>query len=97
LLHHSLRGFRVSRDKMALNHLVFADDLVIFTSATSSKASIVKTCLNKYSIWLGQSVNISKSNILFSKNTTASTISDFRVFFHLLTLQYQQSIWVFLC
>jgi hypothetical protein len=74
LLHHSPRGFRVSWDSMAVNHLLFADDLVIFTSATSSESSIVKTCLDKYSIWSGQSVNISKSNILFSKNTTTSTI-----------------------
>jgi len=31
LLHSSLRGFKIAR----LNHLLFADDLVIFTHATS--------------------------------------------------------------
>jgi hypothetical protein len=58
---------------MPLNHLLFADDLVIFTHATSSEASIIQSCLNKYSMWFGQTVNVTKSNILFSANTTAST------------------------
>ncbi|XP_062166910.1 uncharacterized protein LOC133873195 [Alnus glutinosa] len=80
LLHHHLRGFSVSRDNLAINHLLFADDLVIFTSATSSEASRIKICLDKYSLCSGQSINISKSNILFSKNTTASTISSIQGF-----------------
>jgi hypothetical protein len=80
LLHHRLKGYCVSRDSMAINHLLFADDLVIFTSATSFEASMIKTCLDKYSIWSGQSINICKSNILFSKNTTASTISGIQGF-----------------
>jgi hypothetical protein len=80
LLHHSLRGYRISQDCLALNHLLFADDLVIFTSATSSEASILKTCLDKYCLWSGHSVNINKSNILFSKNTEDSTISRIREF-----------------
>jgi len=80
LLHHSLRGFCVSWDNMAINHVLFADDLVIFTSATSSEASIIKTCLDKYSTGSGQSINICKSNILFSKNTTSSTISGIQGF-----------------
>jgi hypothetical protein len=80
LLHHRLKGYCVSRDSMAINHLLFADDLVIFTSATSSEASMIKTCLDKHSIWSGQSINICKSNILFSKNTTASTISGIQGF-----------------
>jgi hypothetical protein len=80
LLHHSLRGFQISWDCLALNHLLFADDLVIFTSATSSEASVVKTCLDKYCLWSGQSVNIDKSNILFSRNTTVSSISGIKEF-----------------
>jgi hypothetical protein len=40
-----------------------------------SQATIIKTCMDKYSSWPGQSVNISKFNIIFSKNTGASTIS----------------------
>jgi hypothetical protein len=60
MLHNSLRGFKISRSDASLNHLLFADDLVIFTSATSSEASIIKNCLDKYSSWLGQFVNFAK-------------------------------------
>jgi hypothetical protein len=51
LLHQSLRGFKISCSCDPLNHLLFADNLVIFTSATSSESSIIKTCLEKYSSW----------------------------------------------
>jgi hypothetical protein len=48
---------------------------MIFTTATSSETTIIKNCLDKYSSWSGQTVNTAKSNILFCKNTVASTIS----------------------
>jgi hypothetical protein len=51
LLHQSLRGFKIARSCSSLNHLLFADDLVIFTAATSSEAIIIRDCLNKYSSW----------------------------------------------
>jgi hypothetical protein len=70
-----LRGFKIARSCAPLNHLLFADDLVIFTTATSSEASLIKSYLDKYGLWLGQMVNIQKSHILFSKNTAPATIS----------------------
>jgi len=78
LFHQSLRGFKIARSRSPLNHLLFADDLVIFTTATSSEAIIINYCLNKYSSWSGQTINANKSNILFSKNTVTSTISAIR-------------------
>jgi hypothetical protein len=75
LFYSSLRGFKIARSCALLNHLLFADDLVIFTTATVSEACIIQTCLDKYSRWSGQTVNITKSNILFSKNTAPSMIS----------------------
>jgi hypothetical protein len=73
MFHRSLRGFKIARSCSPLNHLLFACDLIIFTTAT-----IIKDCLNKYSYWFGQTVNANKSNILFSKNTAVSTISAIR-------------------
>jgi hypothetical protein len=63
----------ISQGCLPLNHLIFTDDLIIFTHATSLEAGIIKDCLYKYNLWCGQSVNVDKSNILFSSNTTAST------------------------
>ncbi|XP_062165083.1 uncharacterized protein LOC133871673 [Alnus glutinosa] len=73
LLHQSLQGFKISRRCFPLTHLLFADDLMIFTHATSSEAGIIKDCLTKYNLWSDQSVNTDKSNILFSANTSASS------------------------
>jgi len=75
LFYSTLRGFKIARSCAPLNHLLFADDLVIFTTTTSSEASLIKSCLDKYGLWSGQTVNIHKSHILFSKNTSPATIS----------------------
>jgi hypothetical protein len=56
----------------------FVDDLVIFITATSSEAIIIKDCLKKYSSWSGQTVNANKSIIMFCKNTAASNVSAIR-------------------
>jgi len=74
LLYSSLRGFKIARSCTPLNYLLFVDDQVIFSSATSGEAAIIKTCLDKYSSWSRQTVNIHKSNILFIKNTAPATI-----------------------
>jgi hypothetical protein len=58
-----------------LNHLLFADDLIIFAKATSSEATVITSCLHKYCIWSGQKVNNGKSSVLFSKNTSPASIS----------------------
>jgi hypothetical protein len=78
MLHQSFRGFKIARSCSALNHILCADDLVIFTIATSSEAIIIKDSLNKYSSWSGQIVNVNKSNIFFSKSTASSNISAVR-------------------
>jgi hypothetical protein len=52
---------------------LFADDLIIFTHDNSLLAGIIKDCLAKYNLWSGQSVNVGKSNIPFSPNTSLST------------------------
>jgi len=73
MLHNSLRGFKIFRSCESLNHLLFEDDLVVFTSATFSKASIIKNFLDRYSFWSSQPVNFSKSSISFCKNTNDAT------------------------
>jgi hypothetical protein len=81
LLYSRLRSFKIARTCTPLNHLLFAEDLVIFSLATFGEAALIKTCSDKYSSWSGQTVNIQKSNILFSKNTTPATISTIQSIF----------------
>jgi hypothetical protein len=71
----SLKGIRMSKNNSPISHLLFADDLIIFAKATSSEATVIKSCLDTYCSWSGQAINFSKSSILFSKNTEGSTIN----------------------
>jgi len=80
LLHHQesiglLKGIRIARNCTPITHLLFADDLIIFAKATSTEASAIKLSLDSYCQWSGQAVNSSKSSVLFSKNSTPTTIS----------------------
>ena len=71
-----LRGIKIARSCASISHLLFADDLILFAKATSSEEIILNSCLESYSRCSGQSINISKSSIHFSKNTTTSTINN---------------------
>jgi hypothetical protein len=80
LLHHQesiglLKGIRIARNCTPITHLLFADDLIIFAKTTSIEASAIKSSLDSYCQWSGQAVNSSKSSVLFSKNSTPTTIS----------------------
>jgi len=73
-----LKGIKLERSCNPISHLLFADDLLIFTKATSSKASAIKDCLDLYCQWFGQAVNTTKSSIMFSKNTASSAINSIK-------------------
>jgi len=80
LFHHQesiglLKGICTTKSCPPINHLLFADDLIIFAKATYSEATVLSYCLNKYCSWSGQKINNGKSSILFSKNTSSASIS----------------------
>lgn len=69
-----LKGISISINSPPITHLLFADDLIIFIKSASTEASVIKGCLDDYCQQPGQAVKTSKSTILFSKNTSASSI-----------------------
>jgi hypothetical protein len=71
----NLKGLKISRHTSAIHHLLFADDLLIFGKATLKEASSIQSCLTKYYLWSGQSINNGKSSIRFVRNTNPSTIT----------------------
>ena len=71
----NLKGLKISRTTPAIHHLLFADDLLIFGKATPKKAIYIHTCLKKYYLWSGQSVNNGKSSIKFSRNINPIILS----------------------
>uniref|UniRef100_A0A2N9IIB3 Reverse transcriptase domain-containing protein n=1 Tax=Fagus sylvatica TaxID=28930 RepID=A0A2N9IIB3_FAGSY len=72
----NLHGIKISPNCTPISHLQFADDLLIFSKANSSYASIILDCLSSYQAWSGQKINYSKSSVIFSKNTTGQTAAN---------------------
>jgi hypothetical protein len=68
-----LKGLKISRNNLAIHHLLFADDLLIFGQASPAEAATINSCLTKYCSWSGQSINSHKCSISFSKNTNPAT------------------------
>lgn len=56
----------------ALTHVMYTDDIVLFSKATRKDAKTLASCLEKYCVWSGQSLSRTKSGIFFSKHTTAN-------------------------
>ena len=63
----NLHGIKMSRNSQ-ISHLLFVDDIMIFSKATKREANSILKCLSTYSIWSGQKLNVSKSS-LFLNNT----------------------------
>ncbi|CAN1783042.1 hypothetical protein LINPERHAP1_LOCUS16137 [Linum perenne] len=64
-----IKGIKLSRFCHVLHHVLFADDTVLFGSATISEAKNIMLVLNRYCQVSGQAINVLKSSILFSTNT----------------------------
>ncbi|XP_071683496.1 uncharacterized protein [Lolium perenne] len=66
---HLSRGVRVGIHCPWISHLLFADDCMVFTQATTDGANRLQEILERYRIGSGQMVNKQKSAIFFSANT----------------------------
>ncbi|XP_026431423.1 uncharacterized protein LOC113328559 [Papaver somniferum] len=69
----TLRGIKVCKNAPATTHLLFVDDSLLFTSATTKNFTAIKNYLQKYCLTSGKEINFDKSGILFS-----GTISEHR-------------------
>lgn len=63
------RGVRASVRSPWINHLLFADDCLIFISAKGESGDRLNEILNIYAMCSGQSVNKDKSAVYFTPNT----------------------------
>ncbi|XP_074342709.1 uncharacterized protein LOC141680358 [Apium graveolens] len=65
-----VHGCKIARGAPPVSHLLFADDCYLFFKAKQAEASTMRSILQKYERVSGQMVNYSKSNVVFSPNTT---------------------------
>ncbi|KAL0423118.1 UNVERIFIED_CONTAM: putative mitochondrial protein [Sesamum radiatum] len=65
-----IRGVAVARRAPKVSHLLFADDTLIFCQATKEAMRCIRGILEKYERASGQLINLDKSSIFFSNNTT---------------------------
>ncbi|KAL9664105.1 hypothetical protein QQ045_019502 [Rhodiola kirilowii] len=69
-----IKGIRIYRGAPVIQHLMFADDCLLLLSARKDSLSWVKSILRRYEAVAGQKVNLSKSEVVCSKNI----IEDYR-------------------
>ena len=67
------RGIRVSFRSPWVNHLLFADDSVVFVEGSRDNFEALRTILQQYEGASGQKVNLHKSAIFFGKGTDDTT------------------------
>ncbi|XP_062028495.1 uncharacterized protein LOC133744394 [Rosa rugosa] len=69
----SIHGLQMCPQAPTLHHLFFADDSLLFGSATPEECSAFREILNTYERASGQKVNFQKSSVVFSNNVTVAT------------------------
>jgi hypothetical protein len=75
LLHHAeatngIKGIKLAQTAPTVNHLLFADDSLLFVEATKEGAASIRSILQKYEECLGQAINREKLPVMFSYNTS---------------------------
>ncbi|GKV47795.1 hypothetical protein SLEP1_g54657 [Rubroshorea leprosula] len=62
------KPIQLSRGGLALSHLFFADDLMLFCEASHSQLSMVINCLKEFASYSGLEINLAKSKLFVSPN-----------------------------
>ncbi|KAK8703112.1 hypothetical protein V6N13_021441 [Hibiscus sabdariffa] len=68
----TVNGAHIGRERLAINHLFFADDSILFGEASEEGVGNIKQLIAEYTNCSGQQVNFDKSLIYFSSNVPNS-------------------------
>lgn len=63
-----LHGAKINRTTPHISHLLFADDTMVFSRASEEEVNVVVYVVDTFSVWSGQTLNLQKSSVFFSKN-----------------------------
>nr|POE73419.1 hypothetical protein CFP56_08723 [Quercus suber]POE88516.1 hypothetical protein CFP56_66684 [Quercus suber] len=66
----NISSAKASSRELALMHVMYMDDIVLFFKATRKDEERIALCLEKYCKWSGQAINRGKSSIFFSKHSS---------------------------
>lgn len=78
---NNIQGIKLGDNCPQIHSLLFADDLLICGQANTGEASNISKILQRFCDELGQSPNLNKSAILFSKNVSAQAKDDVKAIF----------------
>lgn len=65
-----ITGCKIAREAPAISHLLFADDCYFFFKANEREARSMNNILHRYAEASGQVINLAKSAVIFSSNTS---------------------------
>ncbi|WJX23528.1 hypothetical protein P8452_12731 [Trifolium repens] len=71
-----LHGVKICRGAPVVSHLLFADDCFLFCRANIAEATHLMSLLDIYSAASGQEINLSKSEVFFSRNLSKAAQDD---------------------
>lgn len=75
-LNETVQGIRVARSNSRINHLLFANDSIIFGEASTVRALNILEILRSYAKCSNQLINVGKSSDFFSSNMNVSIRSE---------------------
>ncbi|XP_041003911.1 uncharacterized protein LOC121249264 [Juglans microcarpa x Juglans regia] len=62
-----IAAFSLSRNVLNISHLLYADDIIIFSNGSKALIKAISESLALYEAWSGQKISKEKSSIFFSK------------------------------
>jgi len=71
-----IHGIQVCRGTPVVSHLLFTDDCFLFCRANVVEAQRLLTILKTYEAASGQEINLSKSEVFFSRNMSGAAQED---------------------
>lgn len=77
---NSLKRIKVAPLAPSINHLLFADDCIIFTRGSMQDAVAIKQVLSLYEKASGLKVNFEKTNVSFSRRVPAGRCGEITAF-----------------
>ncbi|XP_059289514.1 uncharacterized protein LOC132043044 [Lycium ferocissimum] len=72
---HSFHGFYMEKRGPQINHLSFADDVIVFSSGKKKSLQLIMKTLSKYEQVSGQLINRDKSHFMVHPETSQFTIA----------------------